>query len=140
MNLRKHRHEEPDVSLTPLIDVVFLLLIFFMVSTSFNRESEIMVDLPEANAQIVDSEQIPIEITINVRGDFFVNQKQVVNNHIVTLMKALKIAMKGQESPALIISADANTPHQAVIKAMDAAQQLGIDHLSIATKESATER
>lgn len=139
MKLKQDRREDPDITLTPLIDVVFLLLIFFMVSTSFNRESEISVDLPEASAQEVESEAAAIEITINARGDFFVNQKQVVNNNIVTLMKALQIAMQGQEEPALIISADANTPHQAVIRAMDAARQLGIEHLSLATKESVTE-
>lgn len=136
MNLRQPRREDPDISLTPLIDVVFLLLIFFMVSTTFTRESEISVDLPEASAQATENEQHPIELTIDVSGNYYVNQKQVVNNQMTTLMKALELAMGGKDQPALIISADGRTPHQAVITAMDAARQLGIVSLSLATKET----
>lgn len=137
MNLRQFRKEDPDVSLTPLIDVVFLLLIFFMVSTSFNRESEISVDLPEANTEAVETDKKPIELTINEQGVYFVNQRRVVNTQRLTLVKALRIATSENDQPSLIISADAKTPHQAVITAMDVARQLGIVHLSIATKESA---
>lgn len=137
MNLRQFRKEDPDVSLTPLIDVVFLLLIFFMVSTSFNRESEISVDLPEANVETVETDDKPIELTINEQGVYFINQRRVVNTQRITLVKALRIATSENDAPALIISADAKTPHQAVITAMDVARQLGILRLSIATKESA---
>jgi len=137
LNLRQFRKEDPDVSLTPLIDVVFLLLIFFMVSTSFNRESEISVDLPEANVETVETDDKPIELTINEQGVYFINQRRVVNTQRITLVKALRIATSENDAPALIISADAKTPHQAVITAMDVARQLGILRLSIATKESA---
>ena len=137
MNLRQPRREDPDISLTPLIDVVFLLLIFFMVSTSFNRESEISVDLPEASAQETTDDVKPVDLTVDVNGNYFVNQKQLVNNDIETLKKALDQVVHGQEKPALVISADGRTPHQAVITAMDAARQLGITRLSLATKETA---
>jgi len=138
LNLRQFRREDPDVSLTPLIDVVFLLLIFFMVSTSFNRESEISVDLPEANATPTETDKKPIELTINEQGVYFVNQRRVVNTQRITLVKALRMATSDEiDAPSLVISADAKTPHQAVITAMDVARQLGILHLSIATKESA---
>ena len=136
MNLRQPRREDPDISLTPLIDVVFLLLIFFMVSTSFNRESEISVDLPEASAQETAKDIKPVDLTIDVNGNYFVNQKQVVNNGIETLKKALELAVHDRDKPALVISADGRTPHQAVITAMDAARQLGINRLSLATKET----
>ena len=135
MKLRQPQDQEPEISLTALIDVVFLLLIFFMISTSFNRESEINVDLPEATAEKQEAEQNVIDLTIDREGHFFINGKKVVNTRVVTLIKALKLVIKDQEKPALLISADGRTPHQAVVTAMDAARSLGINHLSLATKQ-----
>ena len=135
MKLRQPQDQEPEISLTALIDVVFLLLIFFMISTSFNRESEINVDLPEATAEKQEAEQNVIDLTIDREGHFYINGKKVVNTRIVTLIKALKRVIKDQEQPALLISADGRTPHQAVVTAMDAARTLGINHLSLATKQ-----
>jgi biopolymer transport protein ExbD len=136
LKLRQPQTQDPDISLTPLIDVVFLLLIFFMVSTSFNRESEISVDLPVATAQEKESEQTPIDLTIDREGRFYINGKRVINTQVTTLIKALKLVIKDQEQPALLISADGKTPHQAVVTAMDAARTVGITHLSLATKQT----
>lgn len=138
MNLRQFTKQDPEVNLTPLIDVVFLLLIFFMVSTTFTRESEISVDLPEADADPVEVVVQPIDLTIDMKGRFYVNQQKVVNRQLATLKKALALAMDGKTDMPLVISADANTPHQAVVTAMDAARQLGIAKLSLATKQSNT--
>ena len=135
MNLRQFTKQDPEVNLTPLIDVVFLLLIFFMVSTTFTKEAEITVDLPEANAEPVEAALAPIDLTIDVKGRFYINQQKVVNRQIGTLKKAILLAVDGRKEVSLVISADANTPHQAVITAMDAARQLGIVKLSIATKQ-----
>jgi biopolymer transport protein ExbD len=135
LKLSQSQGQDPDINLTPLIDVVFLLLIFFMVSTSFNRESAISVDLPEATAQKQESEQTPIDLTIDREGHFYINGKKVINTQITTLIKALSIAIKDQEQPSLIINADGKTAHQAVVTAMDAARSLGINHLSLATKQ-----
>ena len=136
MNLRQFTKQDPEVNLTPLIDVVFLLLIFFMVSTTFTKESEISVDLPEAGAEPVEAVMESIDLTIDVKGRYYIDQQKVVNRQIATLKKALKLAVDGRKDVPLVISADANTPHQAVITAMDAARQLGIVNLSIATKQS----
>jgi len=135
LNLRQFTKQDPEVNLTPLIDVVFLLLIFFMVSTTFTKEAEITVDLPEANAEPVEAALAPIDLTIDVKGRFYINQQKVVNRQIGTLKKAILLAVDGRKEVSLVISADANTPHQAVITAMDAARQLGIVKLSIATKQ-----
>lgn len=140
MNLRKFDKQEPDVNLTPLIDVVFLLLIFFMVSTTFTRESHISVDLPESSAEPAESDETSIEMTIDAQGRYYVNQQLVINNKIETLKRALQIAIGNNESPALIINADAKSTHQAVVTAMDAARQLGIVHLSLATQHSGGDR
>jgi biopolymer transport protein ExbD len=140
MNLRKFDRQEPDVNLTPLIDVVFLLLIFFMVSTTFTRESRISIDLPESSAEPVESEETSIEVTIDDQGRYYVNQQLVVNKKIETLKQAIRLAVSDKENPALIINADAKSTHQAVITAMDAARQLGIVHLSLATRHSDSKR
>jgi len=136
MNLRGPRREEPDVNLTPLIDVVFLLLIFFMVSTTFTREAELTIDLPEASAKAAPRKEEMLEITINAQGEYFVNQQRVVNTDAQTLKRALRQAVGERKEPPLVISADGKAPHQSVITAMDAARQLGIVHLTFATKQT----
>jgi biopolymer transport protein ExbD len=135
MRLQSRRTEEPDVNLTALIDVVFLLLIFFMVSTTFERETEISIELPEASGQPLQSEKQVVEISIDVKGRYFVNKHEVVNTQIDTLKRAIEEAAGGQEKPRVILSADRNTPHQAVITAMDAARQLGFVNLTFATNK-----
>lgn len=136
MNLRKFTREEPDINLTALIDVVFILLLFFMVSTTFVRESAISVDLPESTAKPAGPDETSIEVTIDARGRYYVNQQLVVNKKIETLRQALRLAMGDRENPALIINADANATHQSVVTAMDAARQLGIVHLSLTTQQT----
>ena len=135
MKLRSTKREELSVNLTPLIDVVFLLLIFFMVSTSFNRESEIIVDLPEASNDQAQVAAEAIEITIDSDGLYYVNNQQLINTQIATLKAAISQVADNKTDVPLIIMADGHAPHQAVVTAMDAARQLGIVHLSIATKQ-----
>jgi biopolymer transport protein ExbD len=135
MRLQSRRTEEPDVNLTPLIDVVFLLLIFFMVSTTFQRETEISIELPEASGKPMQSEKQKVEISIDAKGRYFVNGKEVINTQVDTLKRAIQDAAGEQEKPQLILSADRNTPHQAVITAMDAARQLGFVNLTFATNK-----
>ena len=135
MNLQQHRSEELDVNITPLIDIVFLLLIFFMVSTTFERESEIDVTLPEAAIDAPQEQSDVIEIVISSEGMFYVNGKRVINKQVSTLKQALLKVADGREDPPIIISADAKATHQAVVTVMDAARQLGFVHLSFATSQ-----
>lgn len=133
--LRTKRDHELEVNITPLIDVVFLLLIFFMVSTTFQRESEITIELPESSGDVAESEKKVIEISIDSQGRYFVNQRRIKDSDIKTLKKAITITRGDVKEPKLIISADKMTPHQAVVRAMDAARQLGLVHLTFATKQ-----
>lgn len=136
MKLRHSSSEEPQVNLTPLIDVVFLLLIFFMVSTTFTRESEIALELPESSGEVLEAEEFVIEISIDSQGNYFVNKQQVVNKQLETLKRALReVRADRTDTPQLIISADRVTPHQAVITAMDAARQVGLTRITFATKQ-----
>ena len=134
MNLRQFRREEPSVNLTPLIDVVFLLLIFFMVTTTFREESEIQINLPQASNKPVEHEAQALEVTIDRDGHFFVNQQALINTQLDTLKRALRELKSDADNQSVIVSADANAPHQAVVKAMDAARQVGLTRLSIATR------
>ncbi len=134
MKFRRQNREEDSINLTPLIDVVFLLLIFFMVSTTFTKETHLTVDLPEAAAEA--SVEIPetIEILIGKDGSYSINGNSLVNQKLITLKRALTETSEGNTERPLVITADANTPHQAVVSAMDVAGQLGFAHLSITTK------
>jgi len=136
MNFRRRRTEELDINITPLIDVVFLLLIFFMVSTTFDHQSELNIDLPEADGEMVDKESKNIEISIDASGKYFVNEKALLNSQVETLMKQLSQIAGENKDPRIVISADKNTPHQAVMSAMDAARRLNYSHLTFAAVES----
>jgi len=133
MNLQPGDEDEPEVNLTPLIDVVFLLLIFFMVSTTFEQQSRIQIELPEATATPAETEDESLEIVIDAQGRYFIGERQVVNSEVKTLKSAISKAVEGRESLTVIIRADASTPHQAVITALDATSQLGLTQISLAT-------
>ncbi len=134
MNLRKFRREEMSVNLTPLIDVVFLLLIFFMVTTTFRDESEIEIDLPQASEKPMAQVGDAIDIVIDRDGKFYVNKTLVINTQLGTLKRALRTIKGDRKNPPVIISADGMAPHQAVVTAMDAARQVGLVRMSIATR------
>ncbi len=133
MNFRNKEREELELNLTPLIDVVFLLLIFFMVSTTFDRQSEIAIALPESSSEPRSEKKQELVITIDAKGRYFINQEEVASTRIDILRSAIFAAAEGEEQPSVIIHADRLTPHQAVIGAMDALRQLGFNQLTFAT-------
>lgn len=139
MQFRRQKGAEVSVNLTPLIDVVFLLLIFFMVSTTFTKETHISLDLPEASGEEQVDQLQQIEIVIDINGQYVINKRSLVSNKIENIKAALQEVSAGDVNLPLIITADANTPHQAVITAMDAAGQLGFSHLSLTTKKPASD-
>ena len=134
MNLRPTPREAVDIDLTPLIDVVFLLLIFFMVSTTFNRESELSIELPSASAEVRKRQADSIDVAIDAQGRFYVNGRQLLNTQSKTIRQALKNAAGDKESPPVIVNADARTPYQAVVQVMDVARKLGFVRLTFATR------
>lgn len=135
MEFRRQVREEESINLTPLIDVVFLLLIFFMVSTTFTKETHLAVDLPEASAEASTVEKQNIDIVIRQNGDYAINGQNVINQQVDTLHRALEKIANGNNKQPLVITADANAPHQAVIRAMDVAGKLGFEQLRITTQE-----
>jgi biopolymer transport protein ExbD len=133
VNFRPRQSEDVGINLTPLIDVVFLMLIFFMVSTTFERHAELQIDLPKADTAREEQRREVIELAIDAEGRYFVNGRELVNTQPATLQTALNQVSEGDTSIPLIIRADARTPHQSVVTAMDVAARLGLLRLSIAT-------
>ena len=135
MKFRRQKRVDNTINLTPLIDVVFLLLILFMVSTTFTKESHLVLELPEADGKVEETIVESIEILIGKNGDYSINGKQLINRQLKTLMKALEDISSGNREMPLTITADANTSHQSVVTAMDAAGKIGFVHLKITTKQ-----
>ena len=134
MKLNLRPRTQPEVNLTSLIDVVLLLLIFFMVSTSFVKQSQITISLPEADSpSIVEEVPEQIDIMITETGTFLVNGRELINNRAETIRNALRKTSNGDNSLPLTISADANAKHQFVVTAMDVAGRLGFTQINIAT-------
>jgi biopolymer transport protein ExbD len=135
MQLRSSTTEDPEISLTGLIDVVFLLLIFFMVSTTFEHHALLKVDLPEAkNVSSPQNQPDSFELVIDQNGQFYLNDRQLVDGKRGTLHAAFIEAAGEDRTIPVILRADAQTPHHFVVTAMDVTSQLGFSRLSIATE------
>tara|TARA_R110002074_G_scaffold366065_2_gene539915 strand:+ start:47365 stop:47784 length:420 start_codon:yes stop_codon:yes gene_type:complete len=139
MNFKQKRKEEFELNLTPLIDVVFLLLIFFMVTTTFDRETQLKIELPQASGEQKKAGQV-IEISINANSRFFINQKEIVNSGLETIKKALKQAAGDKQNTPLLISADGKATHQSVMTVLDAASQLGLVNITFAANQPPAEK
>jgi biopolymer transport protein ExbD len=134
MKFQPKQPEEVDLNITPLIDVVFLLLIFFMVSTTFDHESEVNITLPKASKEIAQAKPDAINVAIDSESRIFINKKELVNSQISTIKEALYDISADLEDAPIIISADEETPYQVVIRTMDAARQLGLIKITFATR------
>lgn len=135
MQFRRQLRDPVQINLTPLIDVVFLLLIFFMVSTSFSRDTQLQVDLPTASGAKMEDQATTIEVGIGREGQITINSKALPSMSRDALRGALRQAAGGQDSPRIIVSADAQAPHQSFVTVMDVAAELGFKRLAIAAQQ-----
>lgn len=137
MNLRPRRPEPPRVDITPLIDVVFLMLIFFMVSTTFDKQTQLKVELPSATSD-AESEEVPnkLEITIDAKGNFYVNQQELVKHDAQTLSRTMEKLADGRTDLPVVVSGDRNAPLQSMMTVLDVAAQLNMVHLSFVARKS----
>lgn len=134
MKFKRKIRDELNINITPLIDVVFLLLIFFMVTTTFTRETRLLVNLPEADASPTEVLPDQVEITVSRNGTYTINGRPLVNSELSTLMQGLELATQNDKSIPILLIADAEATHQSVVTAMDGIGQLGFSRLSIATQ------
>ncbi len=133
MNFHGHNFEEDvNINLTPLIDVVFLLLIFFMVSTTFDTTSQLKIKLPEASQSQVAQAPQKIYLLIDAKGNYYVNSLELTNSKSATLKATLERVMADGKLP-IVIQSDAASPVQSLVTAMDVVGQLGLPQVSIAT-------
>ena len=128
--------EEVGINLTPLIDVVFLLLIFFMVSTTFDTTSQLKIRLPEASENKVKKAAAELNILIDSRGQFFLNGRELTSHNAEALKLSVQKVMTDKNQP-IVIQSDAESPVQSLVTAMDVVGQLGLSRVSIATTRPA---
>ena len=138
MKFRRQSRELEPMNLISLIDVMFFLLIFFMLSSTFTKETHLGVELPEATGNPSVDEKQKIEIVISEQGGFSINGQSLVNNEIDTLKAAILKVSESRTDLPLLLTADAKTPHQYVVTAMDVAGQLGFVRISITSREPET--
>ena len=136
MKFGTSRQDTPEANLTALIDVVFLLLIFFMVSTTFEWRTELGIKLPQAGAQENAEDESGIEVVVDAGGNVRVEGRSVDDPSAEALRQALARAARGLDAPRVVVSADARTPHQSVVAVMDAARRAGLYRLTFAARRT----
>lgn len=133
MKFHRQKKDKLEVNLTPLIDVVFLLLIFFMVTTTFTDKTELIISLPEAVGQLQMEAKDAIEVVVTQKGEYLVNGQRLINDNFATIKSAISQASNNDKKRPFVITADAQSPHYSIVKVMDAAGQLGLVNISITT-------
>ena len=131
---RGKKHDEMELNLVPLIDVLLVIIIFLVVSTTFSRFSELKINLPTAEANSPDKKPNVINVTINAEGSYSVNDAPLPNKSLESIIAALKNSAKGEKEIPVIINADAKCEHQSVINVMEASRQAGLTHITFSTK------
>lgn len=139
MKFQRNLKAEASVDITSLIDVVFILLLFFMVTTSFDRDTNLLINLPAANGQSVAETPFQIDIQIDRSGSYSVNGTQLSDASVATVTSAIEVLAAGDATIPITISADANTTHQAVVTVLDAVARLGFSRVNIATVQAEAE-
>lgn len=134
MKFRRKQRRETGIDITPLVDVVFLMLIFFMVSTTFTREAHLQLTLPEARGIPDSSRDEDLELVVAASGSMALNGRTLVNSQIETIMAALAEVKSADAGRPLVITADASAAHELVVRAMDAAGRSGFSRLRITTR------
>ena len=134
MNFRHNRSEEPEINLIPFIDVLLVVLIFLMLTTTYSKFTELQISLPTAEAEKL--RERPAEIIVAVSGDgrYAVNRSALAGRSVEALASALSAAAQGQKDPVVIVSADATSAHQSVINVLDAARRAGLPRLTFAAQ------
>ncbi|CAB1370389.1 ExbD/TolR family protein [Denitratisoma oestradiolicum] len=137
MNFRRGlSREEPEINLIPMIDVLLVILIFLMITTTYSKFSGLEINLPTADAPAAQDQPGEIDVAVSAGGEVMVNKSPVGGSEIEAIVMAMKRATGNGKDPLVIISADAKATHQRVIDVMQAAQQAGLPHISFATQQA----
>ena len=137
----QYKEKKPfKLDLIPMINIVFLLLIFFMVSTTFEHNSEINITLPSSSKSVTEKKPNAVNVSLDAQGNIYINGEVISNGQIETIKMALSDALVGLKEPPIIINADSNATHQSVVRIMDAASQLGLVKITFATQDIKDEK
>ena len=139
MNFQRGRQrEEPEINLIPMIDVLLVILIFLMITTTYSKFSGLEINLPTADVQQVPEQPSEINVVVTVAGDVLINRTPIGSRDVALIAQALRrfVPANGAKEPILIINADAKATHQSVVDVMQAAQQAGLSHISFATQQN----
>lgn len=135
MNFRKrHAPEEPEINLIPFIDVLLVVLIFLMLTTTYARMSELKINLPSANAQAASARPQELQVLVSADGRYVVNQRMLEGRNVEALAAGLTAAAGASRDVVVVVRADASATHQSVINVMDAARRVGLKQLTFATQ------
>ena len=133
---RDHRRDEPEINLIPLIDVLLVILIFLMVTTTYARFSELKINLPTSGAEQTPNKPKQIEVIVDANGNYQINDTLLTQVTPEALANSLKQAAGNDNDPVLVINADAKATHQSVINVMEAARQVGMSRITFATQST----
>ncbi len=133
---RGKKHEDLEMNLVPLIDVLLVIIIFLVVNATFSRMSELQINLPTAEASPIEQKPVIVNVGIDASGHYVVEKAAVAGSDVSLLAAALQKAVAGGKEPTIIINADAKTTHQSVINVMEAARQAGYTHITFATQQN----
>ncbi len=134
MNFRGRWKEDPEINLIPMIDVLLVILIFLMVTTTYSRFAELQINLPTADAQKPNDRPNEVNITVSAAGLYTIDRRPVAFTGVAAFSEAMRQAASGMKDPIVVINADATASHQAVIHVMEAARLAGLSHVSFATQ------
>jgi biopolymer transport protein ExbD len=138
MNFRRGlAKEEPDINLIPMIDVLLVILIFLMVTTTFTRFSEIKINLPTAEAERPAEQSNEVHVAVDPEGHYVINRNEVPFRSVESFAEEMRRAASGLTEPVVIIDADAKATHQSVIRVMEAARVAGLSRITFATQSPA---
>jgi biopolymer transport protein ExbD len=131
---RGKRHEDLEMNLVPLIDVLLVIIIFLVVSATFSRTSELQINLPTAQANVPQEKPLTIEVGVDASGQYVINGKSLSDVSVAGIASALQTAADGGKEPTIIINADAKSTHQSVVDVMEASRTVGYTHITFATQ------
>ena len=135
MNFNRGRHqEEPEINLVPMIDVLLVIIIFLMLTTTYSKFSGLEINLPTADASQTQEQSNEVDVVITASGQVLINKSPLPSAEVPVIADALRRAAGGNKEPVIVINADAKATHQSVIDVMQAAQTAGYPHISFATQ------
>lgn len=137
MRFHRPRSPEPEINLIPFIDILLVVLIFLMLSTTYSKFTELELTLPVANASVPPQRDREVVVAVTGSGRFLVNRQAIAGRDVQAIAQALSQATQGMEAPVLIVSADAQASHQSVMLVLEAARRNGLQQISFATRSTA---